>query len=222
MLKYSCTHPGCEKKFGKLAYLTLHENTHKGIRPYKCNKCSKAYYKSSHLLSHRRRIHKEGTINDTINNTCSECGKIFSSPESRIRHENICGQIFNCIYCKRVYIRSEWYIRHLRWHESKTPTKNNSKSTKSNPTNPTNQSNPTKPTNQIKKTHLLKNICSVCGKGFRFKKSCKAHEKGAHGEKQYQCMICFSYFSYAHTLRKHIAKIHSEEKEKPSEKDNVC
>ncbi|KAI5181764.1 hypothetical protein NEOKW01_1928 [Nematocida sp. AWRm80] len=107
---HSCGHSGCSKVFSKLSLLQEHENTHLGIRPYKCSLCDKSYYKQSHLMVHQSSIHSDSKY------SCSRCNKCLSTEYSLRRHENICGRELKCYFCHKEFSRVKWYLVHLKSH----------------------------------------------------------------------------------------------------------
>ena len=57
-------------------------------------------------------------------------------------------------------------------------------------------------------------LCTICGKGFIFAESCRAHE-GKH--ERFPCHICARPMNSRYALRDHLAAIHN-----LSESQNVC
>nr|XP_054752105.1 uncharacterized protein LOC129257735 [Lytechinus pictus] len=50
---------------------------------------------------------------------------------------------------------------------------------------------------------VLKHICEVCGKGYRFKCSLSSHMRCHTGEREFECKICGKKFLSTHGLEKH-------------------
>ncbi|KAI5187008.1 KRAB domain-containing zinc finger protein [Nematocida homosporus] len=107
---FVCAYAGCLKSYSKPSLLELHENTHTGVRPFKCSRCNKAYYKKSHLHIHEVAIHTAKKYK------CELCGRELATRDSLKKHSDVCGRVFVCHFCHKRFVRAEWYIRHIRQH----------------------------------------------------------------------------------------------------------
>jgi len=213
-MKYTCAYSGCEKSFGKPSLLELHENTHENRRVFGCKACSKAYFKSSHLRAHEKRVH-EGEA------ASCECGKALLSKESLRRHKEVCGRQYTCGMCKKMYVRLEWYLQHVRKHAGSKVIgiverggamqyvdrtgEGARKARRRRDEEETSGGEEVLGEESAAETGTG-HRCKVCRKKFRLKKNRNAHEMGAHGEKKYKCSSCDRKYSYRHTLNRHAVK----------------
>ncbi|KAI5188702.1 hypothetical protein NECID01_0315 [Nematocida sp. AWRm77] len=201
-MAHACTYANCTKEFLKRSLLYLHMNTHTGQRPFVCGECPKAYFKSTHLQEHRKRVH--GTEKKP---ECPVCCKQLSSQASLERHRSVCQQKHMCPVCAKEFFRAAWYVKHVRAH-TQAPTRTSAQAHTSAPAHTSAQASPhasgaAQTQGEIKHPRNAKHFCGYCGKHFKLAKNKKAHEKGAHQEKTHKCTECSKMFSYAHTLRRH-------------------
>ena len=57
LVKFQCNM--CGKCFGSNAALQMHENIHKGIKPYICTICNKGFNHNSNMLRHMKTVHNK-------------------------------------------------------------------------------------------------------------------------------------------------------------------
>ncbi|KAF9187896.1 hypothetical protein BGZ51_000991 [Haplosporangium sp. Z 767] len=90
--RFSCIHPGCERRFARLFNLHTHERTHDPhqVRPFVCSDagCSKAFSRKHDLQRHEASVHK-----GERNYKCPTCGKLFSRQDGLRRHHAVKGSI---------------------------------------------------------------------------------------------------------------------------------
>ena len=71
--KYKCLFPGCDKEFKTLYRLYVHDLTHDGLKPFKCNICFKAFSEKCTLKAHKKTHMKNILFNCIL---CDfKCGK---------------------------------------------------------------------------------------------------------------------------------------------------
>merc|ERR1712228_1042938 len=46
-----CTHPGCNKRFGRKVHMTRHLKIHSGIKPHQCMYCFKRFFRRSNMTA---------------------------------------------------------------------------------------------------------------------------------------------------------------------------
>ena len=63
-----CLVENCGRAFRRASTLKIHTRRHTGERPYVCDvvcsgvKCGKGFVSSSHLVRHRRTVHRAGRV----------------------------------------------------------------------------------------------------------------------------------------------------------------
>ncbi|KAG0026471.1 hypothetical protein BGZ82_009457 [Podila clonocystis] len=83
--RFSCSHPGCDRRFARLFNLHTHEKTHdpEQARPFICPEadCAKAFSRKHDLQRHEASVHK-----GERNFACTTCKKPFSRQDGLRRH----------------------------------------------------------------------------------------------------------------------------------------
>jgi uncharacterized Zn-finger protein len=80
---FSCTHPGCTKRFSHSSTLKDHMNIHLQRKPYTCKECGKGFPNGSNLNRHAR-IHTKSKPY-----VCPVCNKAFSQSSNLRVHQKI-------------------------------------------------------------------------------------------------------------------------------------
>ncbi|KAF9924276.1 hypothetical protein FBU30_005720 [Linnemannia zychae] len=88
--RFSCNHPGCDRRFARLFNLHTHEKTHdpEQARPFICSdaECGKAFSRKHDLQRHEASVHK-----GERNFACAKCHKPFSRQDGLRRHLAVKG-----------------------------------------------------------------------------------------------------------------------------------
>jgi KRAB domain-containing zinc finger protein len=82
-LPFFCPYSNCSKKYPNKTKLEAHIRTHKGIKPFQCEKCGKKFNENGNLKSHLNK-HDEN-----IKFKCSFCEKSYKSNNHLKEHINI-------------------------------------------------------------------------------------------------------------------------------------
>ena len=94
---------------------------HLGERPYQCNQCNRSFIRSDELKLHKRYHEDRETKKGAM---CSQCGMVFNSSASRIRHENTVHYNIRkhcCKCCSKKFASSQALERHSRIHSELKP-----------------------------------------------------------------------------------------------------
>ena len=54
--QYKCLYPGCDKEFKSLYRLYVHDLSHEGIKPFKCNICFRSFSEKGTLKTHKKKL----------------------------------------------------------------------------------------------------------------------------------------------------------------------
>lgn len=109
--KFTCE--TCGNSYGTLKLLQIHERSHSGVKPYKCNLCPKALVSEDGLKVHLKYVHKSFGSTDK---TCNICDKIFTSKNGFIRHYRIhTGTFVKCSFsgCGRKFTTNFSLKKHV-------------------------------------------------------------------------------------------------------------
>ena len=108
--------------FASATALESHDRyIHLKERPYPCDQCTRTFIRSDelklHMRYHQDRKSKKGAM-------CSQCGMVFNSSASRIRHENTVHyniRRHTCTCCGKKFASTQALERHSRIHSDVKP-----------------------------------------------------------------------------------------------------
>ncbi|XP_058900837.2 zinc finger protein 90 homolog isoform X11 [Kogia breviceps] len=148
-------------------------------KPYKCNKCRKAFIHRSSLTKHEKTHKGDGTFPNGTDqgiypgkkhHECTDCGKTFLWKTQLTEHQRIhTGEKpFECNVCGKAFRHSSSLGQHENAHTGEKPYQ-----------------------------------CSLCGKAFQRSSSLVQHQRIHTGEKPYRCNLCGRSFRHGTSLTQH-------------------
>ena len=125
---FKCGYQGCERKYPSIALLRVHHQVkcpdnprvqERAEKRFKCDKCDKAYYISTHLRDHIASVHDK-----TYRSCCEICGQGFqheSLLKKHLKYVHSTEKRHQCEDCGRRFKRPEQLMYHRRHHTGYLP-----------------------------------------------------------------------------------------------------
>ena len=202
-------------------------NTHMELhtmkeKPFKCEKCTSAFYNKHQLKSHVKMVHEEpskckichaplrgapAVIRKHMLNVhgekymyeCNVCDKRFEALYELNAHKKSHTQSFQCNVCGKVFAHKRNYIQHMKRHAG-TPTYKCDECGEMFVTNDAKCKHVKNKHSNEKKFH-----CDICGKSFKASEVFKHHQEIHENERKYICKLCGKGFNSPGSIWKHRA-----------------
>lgn len=125
--KWACQH--CNKLFTQRCNMKRHENLHLSQKPFKCDKCERAFSRSSDLKNHMVKHENGGSMGED-NSTrdglsppmCPRCDQVFDNEETMRGHmykqHRTSDDQWMCTICEQLFMNEETHEEHRLSHLS--------------------------------------------------------------------------------------------------------
>lgn len=200
--QFKCKH--CGNFFKSSQSLKEHEEMHANDMLHTCIVCEKTYIFPKSLQQHQIKFHTVHIEDDSIQNQCHICLKIYKCPRTLKKHlkthekrDETNRKRHLCDICGKSYASNRQLVAHHRVHSGIKPF-----------------SCKTCEKSFTKREYLVLHerihtgekpyICQYCGKRFNQPAPLKLHIRGHTGEKPYVCHICDIGFPSKFGLQTHL------------------
>ena len=171
----------CNVKIRNKAHLKRHVEQAHTDASYECDKCSKKYKQQRILKQHVIDVHGEKNIQ------CKVCNKILSCASSLYIHMKMhSNTVVVCESCPKSFPNDYLLKRHRKLHSKAQTTRLLTEKSKK--------------TNQ---TREKKEICKICGRGFKTVTQLKKHSDVHTTLMHYFCQYCSRGFKQGGTQKRH-------------------
>lgn len=212
--RWRCMH--CDRSFKSQSSLHLHKNIHKGLKPFTCKICGKAF---SHRGSRKRHYSLHNAERESV--SCKPCGKVFIDKNSLKRHVKKfhkwqsslgCHSTgnhakpggINCRTCGKLF-RNEINLRkHEALHKTTTDVRKCQHCGRCF-TSAVSLSNHMR----MHESETTTNVCSICKLRFTYSSNLARHMRDKHpAVKVIKCGICSKVCADKRLLALHVAIRH--------------
>ncbi|XP_046801412.1 zinc finger protein 502-like [Lucilia cuprina] len=205
----------CSVSFSRVDVLKRHMQLHSEEKNYSCVLCSRSFKTRDYLYAHDKAHHsgnsfvskknKRAKAENTNQNQCGQCGKLFKSSFAYKNHLLIHTneKPYECESCNKKFRTIAALTTHQRIHDDYRPYQCDLclKSFKQ--------------TAHLKEHKLLhsdsapQHVCTICQASFNKKSNLNAHMRIHTKEKPFKCADCSAEFTYMHLLQRHASKVHN-------------
>nr|XP_018902051.1 PREDICTED: zinc finger protein 184-like [Bemisia tabaci] len=201
----------CNKKFGTLAQLLCHMQTHAAADKC-CPVCERVFSRASiQPLLHHRKVHSEAELKKWTTGSdeegkfkCERCSKFFISRVHKtfhdVYHHDL--KIVACGYCDGEYITEETVIKHRKVCSA------NGESFKRSCPLCFREHQSLEAYQEHIQNHAKDHTCDLCFSSFISKGSLQEHIQIDHADKPYTCDTCGKSFVSENCLQQHQESFH--------------
>uniref|UniRef100_A0A182RAT1 Zinc finger protein n=1 Tax=Anopheles funestus TaxID=62324 RepID=A0A182RAT1_ANOFN len=193
---YLCVVCGVSKR--TRAALRVHERSHTGERPFRCEVCDKTFHTNRTLLSHR-------SCHITGQHRCKLCGLVFNRKENLNRHIMLKhGEAtIQCDLCPKKFKTVTVLNIHKLSHTGEKRFKCRTEGCDKRYITACDRRRHEMSVHTFERPHK----CSFCNAAFIRKHQLTVHERRHTGDKPFVCPICGKDFVEAYPLRNHMRNV---------------